>query len=82
MKSNKNVRFKLVPKENEVKKPSNIGKEYFRWAVRSDYVDWTDKFYGFNIKSIIPFVRCIKPRLDEYSSMTWAEIQKHVRLLR
>ena len=76
MSSNKNVRYKLSPGDKTVKIPSNLGQDRFCWGVKSDSIDWIDPELGFHMGCLKSFFKIIKPRLDDFSSMTWAELQK------
>ncbi|MFV0627030.1 MAG: hypothetical protein ACK5N8_06760 [Alphaproteobacteria bacterium] len=55
----------------------------FKWALRSDIVDWdwrhNDFSFGDKIKDLLIFYNKIKPTLDSYAQMTWDEVnlRKH-----
>ncbi|WP_428077743.1 hypothetical protein [Candidatus Avelusimicrobium alvi] len=75
-KKNKSVRFTYTP-GTAVKAPRSFLKPLdnkFIWAFRCDKVDWEHPYYGFCVKRIPQFIRSIKPKLDNYATMKWAEI--------
>ena len=59
----KHARVFLQPDENK-----------FVWAIRSDKIDWTDSTFGFHTEVLNNFTQTIKPKLDNYSSMTWNQV--------
>ncbi len=75
MKSDKNVRYKLNPVDRSVKLPSNLGRDLFCWGIKSDSIDWTDPELGFHLGCLKSFFKIIKPKLDNFSTMTWADLQ-------
>ncbi|MBP3514281.1 MAG: hypothetical protein J6J74_07390 [Elusimicrobiaceae bacterium] len=64
-KTNKTPRTFLCPKDDK-----------FLWAIRSDKIDWHHSYYGFSVRRIPSFIRYIKPKLDEYTSMRWCEVEQ------
>ncbi len=48
----------------------------FKWAVRSDIIDVEYEGFGFNVRLIKDFLQKIKPRLDDYVTMTWDEMTR------
>lgn len=63
-KTNKIPRAFLCPKDDK-----------FLWAIRNDKIDWEHSYYGFSVRRIPSFIRSIKPKLDEYATMRWCEVE-------
>lgn len=74
--NNKKIRRQNVQLDKKVHIPSNLGCELFKWAIQSNIVDWKHTTMGFNFGSMKAFIRKIKPRLDDYITMTWSELGK------
>ena len=77
MKSTKNkIRRQQVKSDQKVKLPTNLGCDKFKWSIQSNLLDWQHPIMGFNLSVIKSFIKIIKPRLDNYITMTWGELGK------
>lgn len=70
------IRRMEVCTDRNVRTGIKLKNKLFKWAIRSDIIDLEYEGLGFNIISIKEFLKRIKPRLDNYITMTWDELEQ------
>lgn len=69
-KTQKSINFKEKHVRSNIRPDGNN----FIWAIQSDQIDWKHEYYGFTENVLNDFATAIKPKLDNYCTMTWSEV--------